>query len=197
MSEPNEHDRAFVEYLQGFVEREDRAPLAALRRGLGKEPGEASEMFPYIVPWVRTVTSFRRERAYYLIASLFALHQRSWPASGNSSRTTNLGASMAWLARTVESGSLAKRFVALLNSHEDDLPDHLTRIITLLKAHDIPVDWAQLLHDVQGWYLLSRTVQRDWARGFWGSSASDTHNASDDDAAATDSENVASATANS
>jgi CRISPR system Cascade subunit CasB len=60
-----------------------------------------------------------------------------------------------------------KRLVALMNSHLDDLPKHLQHIVSLLKSKDIPINWSQLLSDVQNWQREDREIQRRWARGFW------------------------------
>jgi len=164
MSAPSNHERAFADHLITLADRQDRAALAALRRGLGKGPGETAEPYLYVgrflpeEPW--------REAAFLLTAALFALHPLPWPGATDP-RRSNLGGSLARLSRNVESDSVERRVVALLNSHSDDLPDHLRRIVALLKTHDIPVDWAQLLHDVQGWDWPSRSVQRAWARSFW------------------------------
>lgn len=70
-----------------------------------------------------------------------------------------------------------RRFVALLNCHRDDLPAHLRHAVGLLKSKEIPVDWAELLHDILRWDSESRSVQRAWARAFWGRAGR-----SDDDA---------------
>src|SRR5262249_54428628 len=64
---------------------------------------------------------------------------------------TNLGASFAWLGSQVDSKSIEKRFVALLNCHEDDLAEHLRHAIGLLRSKEIPVDWIQLLKDLRNW----------------------------------------------
>jgi CRISPR system Cascade subunit CasB len=168
MSTPRESERRFIRYLQDFVKKDDRAPLAALRRGLGKEPAEASDMYPYVVPWLPPDAAPWEETAYYLVAALFALHQASWPEGDGTPRDTNLGVSLRLLASRSESAGVEPRLVALLNSHVDDLPEHLRRIVALLKAYEVPVDWAQLLRDVQEWNLPRRRVQRDWARAYWG-----------------------------
>src|SRR6266511_1251547 len=188
MSPPRAREREFVQYLQGFVDREDRAPLAALRRGLGKAPGEAAEMHRYVLPFLPRKSPWSEEQAYYLVAALFAWHQGSWLADEgeDTPAATNFGASFAQLSRArrmegegnddqsgVEGGpgktdeSVERRFVALLNCHHDDLPDHLRHGVGLLKAHAVPVDWAQLLRDLQEWGWESRSVQRAWARDFW------------------------------
>jgi CRISPR system Cascade subunit CasB len=70
-----------------------------------------------------------------------------------------------------ESESIEKRFVALLNSDEDDLPLHLRHAVSLLAAASIPLDWTRLLLDVQAWGHPERYVQRQWSRDFWGASA--------------------------
>lgn len=188
MSPPRAREREFARYLQRFVDHEERAPLAALRRGLGKSLGEAAEMHRYVMPFLPGESRWGEEEAYYLVAALFAFHQGSWPADEGEAMpaATNLGASFAWLARARRTGdagadeqggvegsrgggdeSIERRFVALLNCRRDDLPDHLRHGVGLLKAHAIPVDWAQLLRDLQEWEWERRSVQRAWARAFW------------------------------
>ncbi len=178
--------------------RGDRAALAALRRGLGKGVGEASEMYPYVVPALPRGIEGWGESCYYLIAALFGLYPRPWPREA---RRANLGVSLRWLARNraTERGegggnapagadgeagdggtgqgqldpAVERRFVALLNATPDGFPEHLRYAVTLLRAHDIPVDWAQLLYDAQGWGRDERWVQRAWASAFWTSGAHD------------------------
>lgn len=167
MSPMSDGERAFAQYLERLSDREERAALAALRRGLGKPAGDAAEMYPYVMPFMPDDAGRRRQEAYFLVAALFAWHPMSW-RDGGQGRSRNLGASFARLAQQVESGSIEGRFVALLNSHRDDLPQHLRHTIGLLRSRDVPVDWAQLLHDLQGWEWQSRSVQRAWASAFWG-----------------------------
>ena len=169
MSLPTEHEQRFAEYLAKLAADKNRAALAALRRGLGKSPGEAAESHMYVVPWLLRGARRWQEDIYYLVASLFAWHQGSWRPDGERRHPTNLGASMARLAERTGSSSAESRFIALLNCHRDDLPQHLRQTVGLLKSAEIAIDWAQLLHDIQGWDWESRAVQRDWARAFWGS----------------------------
>ena len=61
----------FITHLESFVEKHDRGALAALRRGLGRQPGTIREMDPYILRHIPTGNEFR-ENAYYLVAALFA-----------------------------------------------------------------------------------------------------------------------------
>ncbi len=171
MSPPREHQRAFIEHLESLAANQDRAALAALRRGLGKEPGTVAEMHRHVVPWLPSSASPWQNDAHYLVAALFAWHQGSWHREQDVPGATNLGASFARLAASVESESVESRFVAMLNCHRDDLPTHLRHGAGLLKSKEIPVDWSQLLSDIQNWDSESRRVQRSWARAFWGSHA--------------------------
>ncbi len=155
----------FVSWLEGFVEREERAALANLRRGLGKSFAEAPEIFPYVMPFAK---SYAEEENFGLIAPLFALHQGSWHGEADGRHKRNLGASLHWFANESKAEeSTEKRFVALLNANREDLPEHLRLIVSLLKSKDIPIDWQGLLVDVRNWNSEKRFVQRNWARSFW------------------------------
>lgn len=160
----------FINYLEELARDEDRAALAALRRSLGKSPGEAAETHRYVLrfnpePW--------EETAYYLVAGLFALHPVNWRKQEDSKQPTNLGASFARLQASTDSESIEKRFVALLDCHEDDLAEHLRHAVSLLRSKEVSVDWLQLLKDLRHWNYETRRVQRSWARAFWGSQQAD------------------------
>ena len=168
----SKREARFTEFLEGLYERDDRAALAALRRGLGRAPGEASEMHRYVVPRVQGLNVWQ-EDAYYTVAALFALHPgKSWRAADGTMRSTNLGASLGVMARdNKESASIERRFVALLNARSEELQTHLRNIVSLLKSKEVQIDWTQLLKDINNWNRESRRVQRDWARAFWSSVA--------------------------
>jgi CRISPR system Cascade subunit CasB len=164
-----DHAGSFVASLYALVQREDRAALAALRRGLGKRPGEVAEMFPYVVPYCAHLSE-SRQNDYFLVAALFAAHQGA--AGEPDPYRNNLGASYRALADRAGSASIQLRFVALLNAVREDLDDHLRHAISLMKAHEVTVDWAQLLRDIAGWSWESRNVQRRWAQSYWGNGES-------------------------
>lgn len=158
----------------------DRAAMAALRRGLGKAPGEAPEMFPVLLPLLpQEGLSRRDEWVAYLVASLFALHPLSWPEAAGERGRHDLGASLRRLAEQTDSEGPERRLVALLNSEPDDLPHHLRGIISLLRAAKtpVPVDWVQLAWDLRRWDDRERTVQRRWATSFWGGRRDEASNA--------------------
>ncbi|MCC6416631.1 MAG: type I-E CRISPR-associated protein Cse2/CasB [Gemmataceae bacterium] len=176
-------EQRFADHLAGLAAREDsdaRAALAALRRGLGKEPGEVAEVAREVMPFIHDTDPPRRVAAYFRVASLFAGHQLSWrPADDR--RLTNLGASFRILAGPPgrdENEGATRRFVALLNAHPEELDRHLRHAISLLRAHEVAIDWAQLLRDVQRWDDDERRVQLAWARAFWGAGRPEAANVS-------------------
>lgn len=174
MSKPNDHEQGFIRILESLVIDRDRGTLATLRRGLGKPPGTVHQMDRCVLPFFSEDVHFGQVEPYYLVASLFGLwcqgQEQLHPFEGN------LGASLRALGdkeggdREEAEKRIEKRLVALLNCHRDDLPEHLRHTVNLLKSKDVPVNWAQLLHDIKGWDWESRSVQRDWARSFWAKS---------------------------
>jgi CRISPR system Cascade subunit CasB len=184
MSQPTEGQIRFIAFLyklaglnkEGKRREPDRGALARLRRGLGREPGTDLGMIPYVAPFVRAKPGSWEERCYYMVASLFAAHwEHCWdgqPEDGPWQR--NLGRSFARLAAKEKERlgkvppSIEQRFTALLNCRADDLHVHLRHAVSLMHAREIPVDWAQLLHDVIHWEDRWPTVQKRWAAGFWG-----------------------------
>lgn len=164
MPKPTELQASFVAHLKDLADREDRGALAALRRGLGKPPGTAPEMFRHVIPWTSHLTSAEEDR-FFLVASLFALHPVTCTKGnmGEAFRRIRIAAGGGDVA-----DSLEKRFVALLNAHREDLPNHLRHAVALAQSHSIPVNWAQLIRDLDYWDHPDRLVQRDWARQYWG-----------------------------
>ncbi len=156
MSDPH----PFVSYLVTL--RDDRAALAALRRGLGQPPGTVASMCPYVVRWLPQEGYRWQEAAYYTVAALFAYH----PTEGG---VGNMG---DHLARTRppqgDDTAIERRFTALLAAHPDDLGFYLRQAISFLRSKEVPVNWSQLLSDILAWDHPDRYVQQRWARSFWG-----------------------------
>ena len=144
----------FISYLE--ANKDNRAMLAALRRGLGAEPGEVPGMYPYVVPYVQDWN----EADIYMVAALFALHPK--PAA-----TRNMGHHCRALDPELENNATERRFVQLLRMRRETLQPRLRQQISILKSKDIPVNWHQLIADLRNWDRPDRRVQRRWARAFW------------------------------
>lgn len=175
MSVPVSFERAFANALHQLAEpasgQPDRAALAALRRGLGRQPGEIAEPYRVILTLPGAYPAPWQEDACFLVAGLFAWHPRSW--LGLTDGPTNLGASLHRHAAARPGDGPERRFVALLNADREDLPTHLRHVVGLLRASETPIDYAQLLRDIQAWSSETRHVQRAWSRAFWRRSAAD------------------------
>lgn len=150
-----------IGYLRRLANDKDRATLAHLRRGLGRRPGDAMEMYPYVGKFSGESTNRSHERAVFLTAALFAYYPDAPQNAGD------LGSSVKQIAET--SDSIERRFVALLDADAEDLHYYLRQMIGLLRANSIPVNWEQLFKDIRNWSHDDRFVQRKWARSFWGS----------------------------
>lgn len=161
MSKLSEACDRFVAHLEGLRDRRDRAALARLRRGLGRDPGAVADLHPLVQPYLPRWLSPRQEDGFYLVASLFASH----PEAGGRG---DFGAAFARLAAGRASAGAERRLTALLDAHADDLPRHLRHAVSLLAAGAVPVDWRKLLEDVLAWNHPRRRAQRAWARSFWG-----------------------------
>jgi len=150
----------FVQYLLTLAE--DRAALAALRRGLGRPPGTVPEMFPYVVPHLPAQIHPNEEAAHYTLAALFALHPSHTPRG-------NMGDHLAQAATGATREAVERRFVALLAAHPDDLPEYLRQTISFLKAQEVPVNWDALFYALRYWDHpdYGERIRRQWARAFW------------------------------
>lgn len=154
--------------LAKLADDDHGAERAILRRGLGKSLGESFDAYRVLPGWLASGNQGFEDNCF-LVATLFALHPLSLEADPEGRQSTNLGASFRRLMDQVGRESVEARFVALLNSHADDLPLHLRHIVSLLRSAKVPVpvDWGQLLHDLEYWSHDSRSVQRAWARAYW------------------------------
>jgi CRISPR system Cascade subunit CasB len=148
-----------VAMLERIYADDDRAKLAALRQGL--TPATEASVYPFVAPFFPSPPRPWIERAYILVAALFALHP------GDAGLT--IGAALRRVLDYTESESVELRFAALLNAHVDDLGDHLRHAVSLARSKDVPIDWNDVLYGVLGWEHEDRRVQRSWARDFWGS----------------------------
>ena len=90
-------DERFISALEHLVTNDDRAALAALRRGLGQRPGETMELYPYVVPYVQRLQYTSDENPYYIIASLVGLYPTPSWQRGDGKQLTNIGTSLALL----------------------------------------------------------------------------------------------------
>ena len=145
-----------VDYL--LRNREDRAMMASLRRGLGKVRGHPV-MYPYVVLFLPDDDKKVRWHSwrYFTVAALFGYHPEH--VEGRS-----IGEALSRLERN---DSLQKRFTWLLDSTTEELPMRLKSMVSLLKSKKIGIDYHKLFKDLSHWDHPDRFVQLAWANDFY------------------------------
>lgn len=154
------NEQAFIAHLKALAGRDDRGALAALRRGLSAPSGWAPEMERIVAPVLPQDRWGWPMECCYMVAALFGSHPESVSEG-------NLGDTLRQIAAASGGDSIEKRFIALLKCHRDDLFGHLRQAIGLARSKEAPVNWLQLLWDMQQWDHDDARVQRRWARSFW------------------------------
>lgn len=160
MTDIEVREEPFIRYLAGLAERDDRAALAALRRGLGRTPGMAPELYPHVARFFGQPNRVR-EDAMFVVAALFGMLPK---------HRTGAGSPLKVLRQLdLDSDSTERRVLALLNADTESLPIHLRHCFALIKSHgpDRSLDYQQLLWDITRWNSPERWVQRNWARDWW------------------------------
>jgi len=155
-----EEREQLIKRLEELRDKENRAALATLRRALSGQLEDTLRAFQHI--GYSLPSREHDQDTGILIGALFALHPREGGGG-------NMGDHVAALRRADENKtqSAERWFTALITSHRDDLPTALRQIIGLLESGQIPVNWAQLLYDLDYWDHEQHFVQRQWASAFW------------------------------
>ena len=172
MSTFNESAVEFVSHLRGLLHprnREGRRTLGALRRSAGKNPGTVTDPYFVVNGFLHPDFNEWDENVFYVTGALFALRHQQLGDPGRPQRYSNFGKSYRQLAKTNEDlPRIERRFTALLNSHHEDLHHHLRHAVGRMRVEGVEIDWVRLIKDLRYWSNHDRTVQRAWARGFWG-----------------------------
>jgi CRISPR system Cascade subunit CasB len=167
-------DRLQTGYLRGTSA--DRASLARLRRGLGKEAGSVPEIWEITVGAVPESLSWDgdgpswAEQAAHAVLCLYALHQQSLPVPAHVPGEP-FGRAVARLARSERRSSEAvtRRFMAVATAESiDEVLTHIRGLVTQLRGIRQGVDYARLADDVLGLLTPGRAVavRLAWARDF-------------------------------
>lgn len=161
----------FIEHLKGLdgitkdgkVKRDPNTGVfAELRRSLAFAPGEYVRAFPHVERFVTNSSSWERQM-YYLFAALYAAHDRTGRIQ---TETKDIGNVIGELYHDhKESPSIEKRFLALLDADEEQLPYRIRQMMALIKEK--PINWEDLLSGLVHWRNDDKRVQRYWASSFY------------------------------
>lgn len=180
----------FVTYLFG----RDAAERAELRRCLAADrPINHLPAYRLVERFASGARTGWERECYYLVAGLFALVERRPPrkrggaTSDEGDEPSARSLTVAQAVRAYEGksekgegnmSSVERRFLALLDSDRDQLPYRLRQMLQMVtrgqNAVAAPLDWAQLLRDLQNWRESDRDrVRQQWARDFYQPSETD------------------------
>ncbi len=162
------HPTFFIDRLLELRDREERAALARLRRGLVHRTIDF-EALAVIGAWLPAGATRREIERYLLVAMLFALHDNHTPEG-------DFGEALRRLRGVLQSGheSLDRRFAGLLNAPGEDLSIHLRQLIQQMYGKEVPVPYINLLNGILRWEIADRPYQQRWARSYWVSDNPDT-----------------------
>lgn len=160
-----------VEFLEGLAKKESKV-RAVLKRSLAFDPGLYPPAYPYVEHRLGSDDGNWKRTVFYLVAGLWALHRRESHGQGQ----TLSSACKAFYFKNDKSQSVERRFIALLDSDEGQLPHRLRQMVALLKEY--PIDFDALLKDLLSWNHPDKWVQIKWAREFY-KDANDKENAAE------------------
>ncbi|MGE3801163.1 MAG: type I-E CRISPR-associated protein Cse2/CasB [Candidatus Kapaibacterium sp.] len=161
-AQPQRPHEYFIDRLLKLKKDDNRAALAILRRGLVDFGSDFSIYSVVGNALPKEASQFDIDK-YLLTACLFA----SPPSDTEGDASVGTAARNLRAKLSVGQESLDKRFSALLNSEDEDLPTRLRQMISLFKSKEVPLNYATLLSDLLKWRTDSRYVQKRWAKDYW------------------------------
>lgn len=157
--------------------REAGVQLAALRRGLGREPGSVPELWPYHRVIVPDKVAARGElwpglAAEHAALTLFGIHQQSQKEPMHKPDTP-LGTALRALREHEKNSAAAvdRRVNAMATATGvTELISHLRGLVIRLRSIEQPLDYTQLVEDIHAWHEPSRRarVRRRWGIQYYG-----------------------------
>lgn len=166
MTDTQTRTHPLIGHLTRLVAEDDRAALAALRRGLGRPPGEAPELYPHVAKYFPQETSSRNyENAMFTVAALFGMFPNHRAGAGTPFKV--LRQTLGERADTRD--STERRVLSVLNADTEALPTHLRHLFALIRSHgpERHLDFGLLLRHINQWDHPDRWVQRRWAQDWW------------------------------
>ena len=153
--EPDPKVEKFLQNLSAL----DAGSKARLKRDAGKTLSEAQSLglFYRLLPYG---LSAKQEEIFFLLATLYPLADKGG--------TGNFGASLRRARDPKNPKGLDRRVEILLDSDAAQLHFRLRQAVRFLKSKQVAVNWLLLLEDLLRWNYSNRTVQKQWARSYFG-----------------------------
>lgn len=157
----------------------NKAMLAKLRRGVGKNPADLPELWAITLDELpeellsSTGLPTQGEWATHTALTLYALHQQGKDTKVNNMHINDisLGRAIRRLIRDEnDEVRVKRRFNALITSDQlTEVSQHLRGLIQLMKGQDIAMDYGMLTEDLF-WYQFDNTkdsVRLKWGQDFY------------------------------
>lgn len=142
------------------------ADLAALRRGIDREPGAVPALWPYYTTLAADGRLSPALTAEHVALTLFAIHQQSRSTLMHRD-SVGLGTALLALKRSGQCSEEAvdRRFAAAATAtSRTELAGHLRGLVGLLRGISQPLDYTALVRDLRDWQSPDRVaaVRRRW-----------------------------------
>jgi len=157
-------------FLQSVNDRatKDNGAKADFKRALSGEPEHIRKVYPFVLPYVGTISEWEQERIWIPIACLSVYYPQPLRES---EQQRNFGNSSRSLATNSEGTN--RRFRALLDLALTDIHSPLTALVRQMKSKGIAIDYPKLIADLRQWERADQYIQDQWARAFWDGVSSD------------------------
>lgn len=181
-----EYVKQWLDQISNDPDREVKARLARLRRGVGKKPGELPELWCEFLQsrdcqdmpktwysWHSSGIPTYEEWAVYTTLTLFALHQQGRDIQKEyvHQEGKSLGAAAAELVKEKDDQERIWRRFCKVSTADDmeELNYYLRGMVQLFKANEIGLDYVKLagdLYDFQYREIVDR-VRLRWGEDFY------------------------------
>jgi CRISPR system Cascade subunit CasB len=154
------------------------AELAALRRGVGQEPGSVPDLWRFHRVHISeyeadTGAPSDRLTAEHIALTLFAVHQQAQRQSMHREKT-GFGTALRHLRQSDKYKTIPDALDARVNAlaTSGDLPElthHLRGLVTQLRGISQPLDYTRLYYDVLAWHVPEGQdrVRRSWGAQYY------------------------------
>jgi CRISPR system Cascade subunit CasB len=160
--------KKIAEAFVGHLKELGRGELAVLRRNSGNTIESSRGVMGVFYPMLPLgISGSSKEETFFLLATLYAINPIT-------NQEGNFGHTIKKLQKDYSENTLDTRFTALLDeSIKQDIgavSHRLRQFVQMAKSKSYGINWCQLLEDLYWWDADRRSVQKAWARAYFGKS---------------------------
>lgn len=156
-----------IDTFVGRLENLTAGERAQLKRHVGKKINESPRVMALFFRMMPHGVNKFDEPWYFLVATLYPLVEAQRNEAEGRRKSFGLSLRKAQAQAKQNADGFDRRFAALLDADENQLPFRLRQLISLHKSTNTPVAWRALLKDLTNWTHPDRFVQEQWARHYY------------------------------